>query len=60
MVTIYDVAKEVGCSPATVSKAFNNYKSVSEGTYKKIMEVAERLGYTPNNSARALATKKHG
>lgn len=58
MVTIYDVAKEAGCSPATVSKAFNNYKSVSEKTYKKIMEVADRLGYTPNNSARALATKK--
>lgn len=58
MVTIYDVAKEAGCSPATVSKAFNNYKSVSEKTYQKIMEVADRLGYTPNNSARALATKK--
>ncbi|WDU83445.1 LacI family DNA-binding transcriptional regulator [Caloramator sp. Dgby_cultured_2] len=35
MVTIYDVAKEAGCSPAAVSKAFNNYKSVSEKTYKK-------------------------
>lgn len=58
MVTIYDVAREAGCSPATVSKAFNNYKSVSESTYKKIMEIADKLGYTPNNSARALATKK--
>ncbi|KRQ86274.1 Catabolite control protein A [Caloramator mitchellensis] len=58
MVTIYDVAKEAGCSPATVSKAFNNYKSISQKTYKKIMETADKLGYTPNNSARALATKK--
>ncbi|SKB00726.1 transcriptional regulator, LacI family [Caloramator quimbayensis] len=58
MVTIYDVAREAGCSPATVSKAFNNYKSVSEKTYKKIMDTADKLGYTPNNSARALATKK--
>ena len=58
MVTIYDVAKMVGCSPATVSKAFNNYSGVNTETYKKIMEVAEQLGYTPNTNARALATKK--
>ncbi|MDV3429301.1 MAG: LacI family transcriptional regulator [Bacillota bacterium] len=58
MVTIYDVAKEAGCSAATVSKAFNNYKGVNEYTYKKIMDTAKDLGYTPNNNARALATKK--
>lgn len=58
MVTIYDVAKEVGCSPTTVSKAFNNYSGVNNATYKKIMEAADKLGYTPNNNARALATKK--
>ncbi|MDF2532729.1 MAG: LacI family transcriptional regulator, partial [Clostridia bacterium] len=58
MVTIYDVAKEVGCSPTTVSKAFNNYSGVNAATHKKIMEAADKLGYTPNNNARALATKK--
>lgn len=58
MVTIYDVAKEAGCSPTTVSKAFNNYSGVNNATYKKIMEAADRLGYTPNTNARALATKK--
>ncbi len=58
MVTIYDVAKLVGCSPGTVSKAFNNYNGVNTDTYKKIMEAAEQLGYTPNTNARALATKK--
>jgi DNA-binding LacI/PurR family transcriptional regulator len=58
MVTIYDIAKLTGCSPATVSKAFNNYSSVKTSTYKKIMEVAESLGYTPNTNARALTTKK--
>lgn len=58
MITIYDVAKEAGCSPATVSKAFNNYEGVNTETYKKIMHAAEKLGYTPNTNARALATKK--
>ena len=59
MVTIYDIAKKAGCSPATVSKAFNNYKGVNAKTYKKIMDTAKNMGYTPNNTARALATKKN-
>lgn len=58
MVTIYDIAKVAGYSPATVSKAFNNYSGVNKKTYEKIMEVSENLGYTPNNNARSLVTKK--
>lgn len=58
MVTIYDVAKNVGCSPATVSKAFNNYSGVNPTTRQKIMDASAKLGYIPNNNARALATKK--
>lgn len=58
MVTIYDIAKLVGCSPATVSKAFNNYKGVNTDTYNRVMDAADELGYTPNTNARALATKK--
>ena len=58
MVTIYDIANKVGCAPSTVSKAFNNYSGVNKKTYDKIMEAAESLGYTMNNNARALATKK--
>lgn len=58
MITIYDVAKLAGCSPSTVSKAYNNYSGVNKKTYEKIMQAAKELEYTPNNSARALATKK--
>ena len=47
-----------GCSPSTVSKAFNNYSGVNIKTYEKIMEIAKKLEYTPNNSARSLVTKK--
>jgi DNA-binding LacI/PurR family transcriptional regulator len=58
VITIYDVAKLAGCSPATVSKAFNNYSGVNSETYKKIMEAAEKLEYVPNTNARALAMRK--
>jgi DNA-binding LacI/PurR family transcriptional regulator len=58
LVTIYDIAKEAGCSAATVSKAFNNYSGVNAATHDKIMAAAKKLGYTPNTNARALATKK--
>ncbi|NLW02685.1 MAG: LacI family transcriptional regulator [Clostridiaceae bacterium] len=58
MVTIYDIAKKSGFSATTVSKALNDYPDVSAATKKKIRSVARELGYTPNSSARALATSK--
>lgn len=35
MITIYDVAKEAGVSPSTVSRVLNNYNNVTETTRKK-------------------------
>ncbi|MDF2922293.1 MAG: LacI family transcriptional regulator [Paenibacillaceae bacterium] len=58
MVTIYDIAKQAGISPATVSKVFNNYSDVSEKTRKKVLETAASMGYYPNSSARTLITKR--
>lgn len=57
MVTIYDIADKAGYSIATVSKVLNN-KQVSEKAKKKVLKTVEELGYTPNSSARTLATKK--
>lgn len=57
MVTIYDIAKKVGCASSTVSKALNNSKEVSEKRKKEILAVAKEMGYVPNASARSLATK---
>lgn len=57
MVTIYDIARHSGYSIATVSKALNN-KGVSEKAKKIIMASVKELGYTPNSSARTLATNK--
>lgn len=58
MVTIYDIAKKSGYSPTTVSKALNDYPDISASTKMKIRSIARELGYTPNSSARALATNK--
>ncbi|RSK25701.1 LacI family transcriptional regulator [Bacillus sp. HMF5848] len=58
MLTIYDIAKQTGFSPTTVSKALNDYHDVSQKTKKKILEAAEELGYLPNSHARSLTTKK--
>ncbi|SFC11619.1 transcriptional regulator, LacI family [Alkalibacterium subtropicum] len=57
MVTIYDIAEHAGYSIATVSKALNN-KKVSEKAKQKILDAVEELHYTPNSSARTLATNK--
>ncbi len=57
-VTIYDIAKEAGVSIATVSRVFNNSKSVSEKSRTKILTIAKRLGYHPQAMAQGLARKK--
>ena len=44
-VTIRDVAREVGVSPSTVSRAFARPGRVSAETARRIREVSDRLGY---------------
>ena len=44
-VTIRDVAKAVGVSPSTVSRAFARPGRVSADTARRIREAADRLGY---------------
>jgi DNA-binding LacI/PurR family transcriptional regulator len=42
---VKDIAKEVGCSPTTVSQAFHNPDLVNEQTRSVIFDACERLGY---------------
>lgn len=60
-VTIKDVDKEAGVSVATVSYVINNRtdKRISEKTRKKVLQIINLLGYTPNQSAKALATNRN-
>lgn len=58
MVSIKNIAEKCGVSIATVSKALNDHKDVSETTKKKVQETARELGYFPNSQARALKTNR--
>jgi DNA-binding LacI/PurR family transcriptional regulator len=58
--TISDVAKAVGVSPATVSRAFSRPQMLSDQTVKRVRAAATRLGYVPNLIARALSTGRQG
>ncbi len=57
-VTIYDIAKEAGVSPSTVSLTMNNSSKIKEETKKYVREVAKRMGYTPNYAARSLINNR--
>lgn len=58
MPTIYDIAERSGYSITTVSKVLNNYMNVSQKAKKAVLAAVDELGYTPNSSARTLATNK--
>jgi DNA-binding LacI/PurR family transcriptional regulator len=49
------LAQELGISTGTVSRALNGKRDVSDETKRKVFEAARRLGYAPNQAARALA-----
>jgi DNA-binding LacI/PurR family transcriptional regulator len=59
MPTIKDVAREAGVSIATVSYVLNNKNTFfSEGTRQQVLEAVERIGYTPNVTARNLKSSQ--
>lgn len=51
---IYDVSRMAGVSIATVSRVLNGNPNVSEKTRVRVLEVMDKLGYTPNVFARGL------
>ena len=52
---IYDIAKEAGVSPATVSRVINGNKNVREETRRKVLEVIKENNYAPSSVARNLS-----
>ncbi len=55
--TIKDIAKKLGVSNSSVSRALNGKKGVSEKTRNDIQRVANDLDYEPNDLARGLVNK---
>ena len=54
--TLYDVAREAGVSLATASRTLNgSTRKVNETYRERVLAAAERLGYTTNLSAQAVA-----
>jgi len=57
MVRLKDIAKIVGVSVMTVSKALRDEPDVSAATKAKIKALAQQMGYVPDSSAQGLRTK---
>ena len=57
-VTIYDLARKLNISIATVSRALKDDPVVSKKTKKKIADLAEEMGYRSNHFARNLRNQR--
>jgi len=57
-VTIYDIAKKLKISPATVSRGLKDHPGISKETKKRIFDLADKIGYRQNHFARNLRNQK--
>src|ERR1035437_9729469 len=57
-ITIIDIAKLLGVSKSTVSRALKNHPDISQRTKNAVNNMAESLKYIPNTSASSLRNKK--
>ena len=57
MTTMREIADEVGCSIATVSRALNGGARVENSTRDSIQAVARRLGYQSKQAAQKSETQ---
>lgn len=53
-ITLADVAREAGTSASTASRALSGHGYVAPDVRKRLLAVADRMGYVPNLSARTL------
>lgn len=57
-ITLKEIAAQLGISITTASKALKGYSDVSEKTKNAVIELAQKLNYTPNSFAVNLRTKE--
>ncbi|HAN77921.1 MAG TPA: LacI family transcriptional regulator [Bacteroidales bacterium] len=56
--TIKDIAKTLGISPSTVSRALKDHPDISVKTKRKVQELAKELKYQPNEIALSLKNQR--
>ena len=56
--TIYDIAKKLDITAATVSRALNNNPKISEATRELVLKTASKMNYKQNKLALALKSGK--
>lgn len=56
--TIYDIARRLGISTATVNRALTGKPRVKEETRRLVIETAAEMGFKPNVLARSLARRQ--
>jgi len=57
-ITIYDIAKELKLSPATISRGLKDHPAINIKTRKRITDMAREMGYRSNNFASNLRRQK--
>ena len=57
-ITIKDIARELGISPSTVSRALKDHPDISAETKKAVSDLANKYHYTPNSIALSLRSRK--
>lgn len=55
---MHDVARLAGVSHQTVSRVLNGHTNVRPATRQRVLDAIRQLNYHPNNSARALVTRR--
>lgn len=57
-ITIKDIARILGISPSTVSRALKNHPDINADTKKAVNELADKLKYQPNAVALSLKNSR--
>ena len=53
-ISLKDLARELGVSIATVSRALHNSPEIGKDMQKRVKELAKKLNYRPNPFAQSL------